>query len=453
MTIADYAELLTSLMKTVAVRPAYGLHPRLAILGQLEGRLVTADTMILGGLNEGTWPQQPATDPWMSRPMRRNFGLPSPDRVIGQSAHDFVQALCADKVILTRSVRADGSPTVPSRWLQRLDTVLQAAADKVAFSLNSGALLQQVRLLDKAASVKPFERPAPCPPVSARPRSLSVTRIETWMNDPYSIYARYILRLRKLDSIDKELDAAERGNILHRILKDFAGLYPDKMPPDADRLFMDCAAAEMQRIGLDDAERVYWMPRLRKIARWIDVKEQSWRASWKPALLEARGEAIFDGRVGSFLLYGIADRIDISRDGTEASVIDYKSGGSFSLIGMLDGRHPQLPLEALLIEEGGFGFPSPQRGVTTVGYWILSAGKEGGAEKTLIQDGGKKCLAIAKENARAGLLSLIAAFDDPATPYYSLPRPARAPRFNDYLHLARVQEWTALDDPESEAAA
>ena len=32
---------------------------------------------------------------------------------------------------------------------------------------------------------------------------------------------------------------------------------------------------------------------------------------------------------------------------------------------------------------------------------------------------------------------------------YSLPDPDRAPRFNDFEHLARIQEWTALDDAEA----
>jgi len=40
--------LLGTLLKTVTVRPSYGSHPRLSILGQIEARLYCADRVILG---------------------------------------------------------------------------------------------------------------------------------------------------------------------------------------------------------------------------------------------------------------------------------------------------------------------------------------------------------------------------------------------------------------------
>ena len=51
--------------------------------------------------------------------------------------------------------------------------------------------------------------------------------------------------------------------------------------------------------------------------------------------------------------------------------------------------------------------------------------------------------AVLGEEARAGLEALIAQFDNPNTPYRSRPRPAMAPRYTDYAHLARVQEWSS----------
>ena len=44
-----------------------------------------------------------------------------------------------------------------------------------------------------------------------------------------------------------------------------------------------------------------------------------------------------------------------------------------------------------------------------------------------------------------GLERLIAAFDDPATPYYAMPDPENPLAFNDYAHLARIREWADLD--------
>ena len=97
---ALYALVFEHLIAPVAVRPRYGRHPRVHVLGPLEARMQPADVMILGGMNEGTWPRQPAPDPWMSRRMREAFGLPAPERRIGLAAHDVLMACGAPEVIV-----------------------------------------------------------------------------------------------------------------------------------------------------------------------------------------------------------------------------------------------------------------------------------------------------------------------------------------------------------------
>ena len=119
----QYPALLQALMAGRVVRPRHGRHPRLNIWGLLEARLQRADVMILGSLNEGTWPAAALAAPWMSRPMRANFGLPLPERRIGLTAHDFTQCFSTPEIVLTRALRVEGTPSVPSRWLLRLDAV------------------------------------------------------------------------------------------------------------------------------------------------------------------------------------------------------------------------------------------------------------------------------------------------------------------------------------------
>ena len=123
---ADYAALFDELAAGQTVRLPRPGHPGLAILGPLEARLQRADRLVLAGLNQGAWPADPAPDPWMSREMRMQFGLPPAETRQGLAAHDFAQALNSGEVILTRSERVGTDPTVPSPWLQRLETVLRA---------------------------------------------------------------------------------------------------------------------------------------------------------------------------------------------------------------------------------------------------------------------------------------------------------------------------------------
>ena len=187
-----YPALFEALAAGAVVRPAYGRHPRLAIWGLVEARLQQADLVVLGGLNEGTWPGPPAHDPWMSRQMRREFEIAVPERAIGIAAHDFTQAIAAPEVALTRAARSEGVPTVPSRWLLRLDTVLRAVGLDDALRPDP-TIVAAADGLD-AVEYRPSPPAAPRPPLSARPRKLSVTQIETWLGDPYAIYARHILR-------------------------------------------------------------------------------------------------------------------------------------------------------------------------------------------------------------------------------------------------------------------
>ena len=84
----SYPSLFDVLLSGHNYYPRFGLHPRLHILSPIEARLQHYDTVILGSLNEGTWPTPSEIDPWMSRPMRANFKLPPTERAIGQSAHE-----------------------------------------------------------------------------------------------------------------------------------------------------------------------------------------------------------------------------------------------------------------------------------------------------------------------------------------------------------------------------
>ena len=188
-----WPDFFASLMAGRVVRPRFGRHPRLAIWGPLEARLQQADLVILGGLNEGTWPPQAEVDPWFSRPMRKALGLASPERRIGMAAHDFAQAAAsAPELMLTRALRVEGAPTVPSRWLMRLDGLLRLLKIE-PLSLHDGIWLGWQRKLDHVEKVMPIKAPQPRPPIAMRPRRLSVTEIETWIRDPYAIYARRIL--------------------------------------------------------------------------------------------------------------------------------------------------------------------------------------------------------------------------------------------------------------------
>ena len=436
---SHYPALFDQLIAGLVVRPKWGAHPRLFLWGPIEARLQRADVMILAGLNEGTWPPQPQPDPWMSRPMRKNLGLPLEERRIGLSAHDFCQGLAAPTVYLTRSERVEGTPTTPARWLLRMDTVLRASG--LTLPGDAPPWLHWYRLLDKPdeAGGAPSPRPAPKPPLAARPRDLSVTQVETWMRDPYAVYARHILKLKALDPIDADPGAAEYGQLVHQALERFLAAHPGILPPDAEDLLL----AEGRRVFADTLDRpgvwAFWWPRFESVARWVVQQERKRRPLIRNSWYEIDGELTLAAPGGAFRLRARADRLDALKDGTLA-LIDYKTGTPPGKTEIAAGYAPQLPLEAAIAAQGGFK-DAPGQPVSQMLFWQLKGGTDGGREIPAGDDSAR----LAHE-ALAGLGALVAAFDDPDTAYQARPYPAMAPKYSDYGHLARIAEWSSGED-------
>jgi ATP-dependent helicase/nuclease subunit B len=437
----DYAALLPELMSGIAVRPRYGRHPRLFIWGPLEARLQQADYVVLGGLNEGIWPPEPPIDPWLSRPMRRDFGLPAPERRIGLSAHDFQQSLGATQVVLTRALRAGGQPTIPSRWLLRLDAYLQ----RLGIDYQQSAPLWRgwQRRFDRAERPQAVARPVPRPGARYRPSNLSVTRVETWMRDPYAIYARHILALRPLDELDQEPDVAELGNLIHEALDAFVRAFPKELPPDALERLRAIGETAFHPYQDRAAVMAFWWPRFERVARWFVALEQERRPLLAMSESERQGKLVIDAVTPPFTLTARADRIDRKRAGGLV-LIDYKTGAVPHMSDVVLGLSPQLSLEAAIAHAGGFEGIGASA-IDSLEYWRLTGGVVPGAVEA-VRNPGRSTTPIDPNllaaDALAGLQRLLAAFSREDAAYPAVPRADAAPRFNDYEHLARIAEWS-----------
>jgi ATP-dependent helicase/nuclease subunit B len=438
----EWPALLSAMLEPEIIRPRFGRHPRLAIWGPLEARLQRADLLVLGGLNEGTWPPAVETGPWINRPMRGALGLPQPERRIGLSAHDFAAALGAERVLLTRAEREGGAPTVPSRWLARLDALFgyepgSAAAPPEYIQRGRRSYLAWADALDRPDAYRPWPRPEPRPPLEARPTRLSVSSIEQWRRDPYGLYARRILGLEALDPLEAELGAADRGSALHDTLDEFLKAYPSGLlPADAIGQFEALGEKHLEPLLAAPAERAFWWPRFQRLARWFVGTENARRAAGTRLLESETDGALTVGPPGRPLrIEARADRIDeIEPGGWE--IIDYKTGRVPSPKELEGLFAPQLLLEAAMAEQGGFkGIKGKARAVH-LSYWQAN-GLGNGGEVREIKD---------SEQLVPAMLALVAKmaehFANPATPYAALPWPEFIPHFNDYAHLERVAEWS-----------
>jgi ATP-dependent helicase/nuclease subunit B len=407
-------------------------------LGLLEARLLSFDRVILAGLDETVWPPAVETDAFLNRPMRAALGLSAPERRIGQTAHDFVSALGAREAILSRAKKRGGQPTVASRFLQRMAAAAGALAMKEPEERGE-VYLAFARALDRPTDFQPERRPAPRPAVELRPKAMSVTRIETLRRDPYAIYAEYILRLKALEAVEREIGPRETGMAWHATLQQFVEAYPfGALPPEARDRLLSMARTCFAVLSDDPAFALHW-PNIEKGLDFFLAFERDTRCSIAQAWVERQGALAVPLAGGTpFSVSGRADRIDVLRSGG-ARLIDYKSGAPPIAKDVKAGFSPQLTLEAAMLQQGGFeGLPPLE---TEQAIYLKLGGATGGEEK---HAGGKneKILELAEQHF-AGLKMLLDAFASEDTPYLSRPFPKFAPRFSDYDHLARVKEWSA----------
>jgi ATP-dependent helicase/nuclease subunit B len=442
----DYAEVFQTAFADRLVRRQEMPGAQIHIFGQLEARLTQSDRVILGGMVEGVWPPAPRIDPWLSRPMRHELGLDLPERRIGLSAHDFAQLLGHEDVILTHSAKVGGAPAVASRFLHRLEAVAgeerwnaaKAAGDK--YVRYAGAI-------DQPADVKPIGQPQPKPPREARPAKLSVTAIEDWLRDPYTIYARHILRLDPLDPVDMPLSAADRGSAIHEALGEFTKEHAKKLPHDVAGALRRIGAKHFAPLIEKPEARALWWPRFERIAGWFAEWEAARRGNIATIAAEISGEIkipLDNARI--FTLSARADRIEHRSDGGYA-ILDYKTGQPPSGKQVRMGLSPQLTLEAAILREGGFADIDAGASVRELAYVRLSGnnppGEHQALELKIKQNDTPQLPDAAADYARAQLEALVRRFENPDEPYRSLVLSMWIARYGDYDNLARVKEWSA----------
>ena len=443
LSAADYRNLFAALIAGAeAVRVPVMHHPGVAILGSREAREISADLVILGGLTDGVWPDLARPDPWLNRRMRQEAGLLLPERQIGLAALDYQIAMAAPKVVLSRARRDAEAETVPSRWLNRLQNLMAGlpvpgGPQALAAMRRRGAhWLALAAQLDQPAarhlsdpSLQPAKRPAPQPPLAARPKQLSLSRVGTLIRDPYAIYARHVLRLLPLDPLRAPPDPRDRGNAFHLILENFVRQRPEaESRPEARLRLLSLAREVLAQEVPFPAARTLWLARLDRAADHF--LRQDGKSGGETLVVETAGRLEL---LPGFALYGTPDRIDRLEDG-RLQLIDYKTGAPPTKA-QQEHFEKQLLLAAALAERGGFSGLGPQE-VAKITYIGLGAG-----EKAVETEISEAMLAEVWD----GMAKLIARYQIREQGFV-----ARRARFDeaqqgDYDHLSRFGEWSTAE--------
>ena len=348
----DLHDVLSDAMERVAVRPAYGGHPRVGVYGLLESRMARADLIICAGLNEGTWPGGSSPDPLLAPPVLRALGVPGAEFRIGLAAHDLAGALGAPEVLLTRAHRDADGPAIPSRFFLRIKALLGDLADRHQ-EVELPALVHALRDADSAP---PYPVPEPCPPAEVRRVSISATSLDRLRSDPYQFYARSILHLSEIDPLDAVPSPAWQGTLAHAILEEWH---------KQGGALTDLAEKHLAAMDAHPLTRALWEPRLMAALEWIANQVEA-EADRRIVAVEEKGRHLFNG----IEITGTADRIDRLSDGSYA-IVDYKTGGPPSKKMVEEGFALQLGTLGLLLAEGAYADRGIEGEPTRFEYWSL----------------------------------------------------------------------------------
>ncbi len=337
LTLTDARAFIADAIGTVSVRGQMNENADIVVLGTIESRMQTADVVILTGLNDGMFPARGYENAWLPTKSAEKIGLPSSDRKVSLQSLDFMNLSCGPDVYWTRSRTAGGVQTTESRFISRV------AARHGAFDTTTATdILSAVRTYDTPPP-RILDYSAPTPPADWS--DVYVTEIETLIHNPYAFYVRHILCLRVLDDYWVGPDARAFGNLVHGVIENATDFSPDALVAEMDR----CA---QEILGTDSILFHFWHKRFLEIAPVVAVEFNR----------RGRGFSEIAGTVeiANRRIRARADRVwnDV--------VMDIKTGAAPNKSQLSAGTMPQLPLEAYMLQSGGFGAMPPAAAPTMV---------------------------------------------------------------------------------------
>ena len=282
--------------------------------------------VILGSLNEGTWPQAADPGPWLNRPMRQALGLPAPEERIGDAAHIFTSLLGVERVYLTRAAKIDGVPTVPSRWLLRLQALLGGLGQTAAPSEPWLAWAQRAQRAGGPAR-------GPCARRSRARRCAAAAPAQR--HDHREMDRQSLCHLRRAHPGAGAAAACWAASPMRRCAARSCTRRSAASRSAFPTVCRRTSAAELvpspelRWPSLTGSPRVaaFWAPRFARFAGWFaETEPGAARRHHAAALAEVEGAMVLEGPAGPFTLKARADRIDVGDGGLV--ITDYKTGAN-----------------------------------------------------------------------------------------------------------------------------
>lgn len=422
--IVDFSALLVERFSTKWRDAGLNAHPRIHLLTPVEARLQSFDRVILANMQDAQWPGIRAPNPWLNAAAEAALGLPSELEHISLMAHDVLMLASRGEIFLTYSLQDAGAPTRRSRFLERFVT-LMATHGVNEEQLIAHEYLDWARALYTSDKFEPEAQAMPRPLITQRPRRIKVTDLDKLFTDPFSIYVRYVLGLKKLDEIDADPAASDFGQLAHKAVEALSTHWTSHARPASEAELVHIANHALRDFSERPNIDLFWRTRLMGGLRYVNGLEVERRRVPMVVKCEepVEGSLVLD-RGETMTLYGRIDRLETSAKG--ATIIDYKTGDIPSGKAILEGKALQLMGYAMLIRA--------QQSVDSIEYWQLPKLGDVGERLSVETDG---LIEQLEEKLKNALLEML----NEATPFLAHPYDPD-PRFgNDYDGINRYDEW------------
>jgi ATP-dependent helicase/nuclease subunit B len=406
--VEHYYPLMQHLLATYNYRKEGEFIGDVVIITAQEARLHKFAKVILMGANEGQFPYIKQEGTLIGFSGERELGFESIDDKINEARKDFNEILANPDLVITRSLFKSNKERLPCRFLEFIEIKHE---NKYLLWLNK---LKEMELV-----LSP--RPSPKVPLKLRPAKISVSAIEKLMRDPYAYYAEYILKLKPFDEVAVEVSHREFGIWVHEFLKENEAHVFSR-----EKYVQACSNFFASKLKQKPRQTEFWLHHVAKIASWVWELDHA-RTSNVQCNHEIYGELFLAG----IKVSAIADRIDI--DENDAVVIDFKTGAIPAESKIKEGLFPQLPIEALILAEGGFKFAQLEGKNIILKYLQLTGkGEEIGKISQV-----KYNLSEVKNN----LQSLLHRYFREAQPFFASAEQDDSGKTRKFKQLSRLDEW------------
>ncbi|WP_341764556.1 PD-(D/E)XK nuclease family protein [Candidatus Tisiphia endosymbiont of Beris chalybata] len=343
-----FPELLKMLMKGYTYFTSNPSPPNI-MLGKTEDlALLKFDLVILADFNQGRGSSYSSINKWVNEKTLQELQITVTKTKNSIYQYFFYLLLHNTEVIITRAKRQNGkSGVLPSNLLLKL-----------AFLLGNQLIKQTSIITNNNLGIV---RPDNINPTNKQdyiyspvfPNILSATNIEMLIRNPYSFYAKTILKLRAREIIGQDPKISEFGIFIHKILEQYSTNYDDSTP-DPLQLILDISDGIAQNTTLPLYTKKIWQTKFIPIAKSFIEFDEERRKHFKYIYPECRGEMSLTIAGQELKIIAVADRIEVNEK-KQAVIIDYKTGTLPNKQDVELGLSPQLIIEALILREGGFG--------------------------------------------------------------------------------------------------